>query len=313
MKIIVRYDACASSELHHKLAITLPAKWMDQSVDKVKDLFVGAYNKKFPSAPLEADALVLQVRDASPFTVADTKLLKSADTPAKVFEEKGEVRLVPKPAAAAGGGGGAAAPGLPPGMLRCKNYGCQKVYDPSANCDGACRHHKAGPIFHDTRKWWSCCEEKKVYSFDELFEIPGCTAGLHSDAPPAEELRKQEALAAATAAALDIHSSAAKPGADGRAPPPKQNVEAQSAAPPAARPKRPPLPPGRARCKHFGCQVEYSIADNGPTSCRYHASAPVFHEGAKKWVCCGVKKYDFDEFLAVPGCVTGPHEPEDDE
>ena len=66
-------------------------------------------------------------------------------------------------------------------------------------------------------------------------------------------------------------------------------------------------------CKHFGCQVEYSIADNGPTSCRYHASAPVFHEGIKKWVCCGVKKYDFDEFLAVPGCVTGPHEPEDDE
>ena len=109
MKIIVLYDACASAELHHKLAITLPAKWMDQSVDKVKDLFVGAYNKKFPSAPLEADALVLQVRDASPFTVADTKLLKPADTPAKVFEEKGEVRLVPKPAAGAGGGGGGGA------------------------------------------------------------------------------------------------------------------------------------------------------------------------------------------------------------
>ena len=55
------------------------------------------------------------------------------------------------------------------------------------------------------------------------------------------------------------------------------------------------------------------IENNVEGSCTYHMEAPVFHEGAKKWVCCGVKKYDFDEFLAVPGCVTGPHEPEDDE
>jgi hypothetical protein len=44
-------------------------------------------------------------------------------------------------------------------------------------------------------------------------------------------------------------------------------------------------------------------------SCVYHTQAPVFHEGAKKWVCCGCTKYDFDDFLKVPGCATGKHEP----
>ena len=53
MKIIVLYDACASAELHHKLAITLPSKWLEQSADKVKELFVERYNKKFPESPLD--------------------------------------------------------------------------------------------------------------------------------------------------------------------------------------------------------------------------------------------------------------------
>jgi hypothetical protein len=42
--------------------------------------------------------------------------------------------------------------------------------------------------------------------------------------------------------------------------------------------------------------------------CRYHSAAPVFHDAGKFWSCCPDKvKYDFDAFLAIPGCCEGPH------
>ena len=41
MKVIVIYDLPdVPSSLHHKLAITLPSKWLELSVDKVRDAFV---------------------------------------------------------------------------------------------------------------------------------------------------------------------------------------------------------------------------------------------------------------------------------
>jgi hypothetical protein len=68
MKVFVIYDAPEVPEsLHHKLAITLPAKWLDQSVEKVRDAFLGAYNKKFPDNTLVASELVLSVKETSPF------------------------------------------------------------------------------------------------------------------------------------------------------------------------------------------------------------------------------------------------------
>jgi len=36
---------------------------------------------------------------------------------------------------------------------------------------------------------------------------------------------------------------------------------------------------------------------------------PVFHDAIKLWSCCPDKKcYDFDEFMAVPGCAQGVHD-----
>ena len=121
-------------------------------------------------------------------------------------------------------------------------------------------------------------------------------------------------VAAANQAALDkFDQQAAVPDADGKAPPPKQNVAAAAAAPPPRPKPKLNLPPGYARCKHYGCQQDYLIESNVEGSCTYHPEAPVFHEGAKKWVCCGATKYDFDDFIAVPGCVTGKHEPVESE
>ena len=306
MKIYLIYDDNENVELHHKLAITLPSKWLEQSADKVKELFCERYNKKFPENELDDEELVLCVKDDSPFTNRAFRYLTSADTPGKCFVAGAEVRLVPPPKQAK--------PGMTAnGKMRCKNFGCQMEYDEHDNPEGCCAHHAEPPVFHDTKKWWGCCADVKVYEFEELMAIPGCVHSKHSNETPAIEVARQAAIAKANAAALEkfdaMASAQGEVRSDGSAPPPKQNIAAAQAAP-KPRPKvRPKLAEGYARCKHYGCQIDYKIASNGPNSCNYHSEAPVFHEGAKKWTCCGVVKFDFDDFLAVPGCCTGPHEP----
>ena len=152
----------------------------------------------------------------------------------------------------------------------------------------------------------------KVFEFDELLCIPGCTVGKHSNQPPAIEVQRKAELAAANKATLEKFEAKASAdgavGADGSAPAPKQNQAAAAAAPPPKPRQRPKLPEGYGRCCHYGCQADFLLENNTETSCVYHKDPPVFHEGAKKWTCCGVVKYDFDEFLAVPGCCTGKHE-----
>mmetsp|Transcript_21316 Transcript_21316/g.68107 ORF Transcript_21316/g.68107 Transcript_21316/m.68107 type:complete len:312 (-) Transcript_21316:210-1145(-) len=311
MKIFVIYDhASAPASAHHKLAITLPAKWLELSVDKVKAAFVAAYNKKFADAPLDGDSFALQVRDDSPFTHSDVRTLRTVDVPAKALSDRCEVRLVPHRETAAPGATASARP-------RCKRYGCQVEYDPATNHEAACRHHRLPPMFHDTRKWWTCCADIKVYSFDELMQVPGCAIGHHSADPPPQEVERQRAMAEATARVHAAHAEGAKkfyqapkPDAAGNAPPPDYGAAAAPPAPPPPR-KRPPLPEGRARCRHPGCNAEYSVAENHSSACRYHLKPPLFHEGSKQWQCCGVKKWDFDDFLAVPGCAVGPHEPDE--
>ena len=54
------------------------------------------------------------------------------------------------------------------------------------------------PVFHDLRKWWGCCEDKKFTSFEELLALPGCAVDKHSATPPAKELERQASLASAT-------------------------------------------------------------------------------------------------------------------
>lgn len=64
-----------------------------------------------------------------------------------------------------------------------------------------------------------------------------------------------------------------------------------------------------AKCQRKGCQKTFQICDNCETACVYHRGQPVFHDAVKIWSCCPDKKcYDFDEFLAVPGCALGFHD-----
>ena len=58
-------------------------------------------------------------------------------------------------------------------------------------------------------------------------------------------------------------------------------------------------------CVHFGCKNRW-VKGTPPPDCTYHASPPVFHETAKFWSCCPQKKaYDWEDFQAIKGCLTG--------
>jgi len=58
-------------------------------------------------------------------------------------------------------------------------------------------------------------------------------------------------------------------------------------------------------CVHLGCNNRFPKGGPYPDCC-YHAAPPVFHETAKFWSCCPHKKaYDWEEFQAIPGCLTG--------
>ena len=48
------------------------------------------------------------------------------------------------------------------------------------NSDTACRYHVKPPVFHETRKYWSCCPRKIAYDWETFMAIPGCQIGRHS-------------------------------------------------------------------------------------------------------------------------------------
>ncbi|KAF4715464.1 Integrin beta-1-binding protein 2 [Perkinsus olseni] len=66
---------------------------------------------------------------------------------------------------------------------------------------------------------------------------------------------------------------------------------------------------GKYRCAHVGCGKEYDPEDNAEGCCHYHDGKPIFHDLKKEWSCCGARSYDWDDFMALPKCKTGKHEP----
>jgi hypothetical protein len=65
------------------------------------------------------------------------------------------------------------------GKLRCINQGCRQDYLDKDNNDNACKYHKGQAVFHDLKKYWSCCG-KDTHDWDEFMKLPACCAGWHS-------------------------------------------------------------------------------------------------------------------------------------
>lgn len=74
---------------------------------------------------------------------------------------------------------------------KCKRHGCKKSYKESENIQGACMFHPGKPMFHDTKKGWTCCD-KVVYDWDEFEKIEPCSSGVHSELDPNKDLASQD-------------------------------------------------------------------------------------------------------------------------
>ena len=63
----------------------------------------------------------------------------------------------------------------------CANKGCSaKNFLPEENGPTACNYHTGEPIFHDLKKYWSCCSaDKPAYDWDDFMKIPTCAVGEH--------------------------------------------------------------------------------------------------------------------------------------
>ena len=66
----------------------------------------------------------------------------------------------------------------PSGKLRCANKGCNKEYLEEENGDQVCQYHEGAPVFHDVKKYWTCCK-KETWDWDEFVKLPTCCVGRH--------------------------------------------------------------------------------------------------------------------------------------
>ena len=66
------------------------------------------------------------------------------------------------------------------GRYFCANKGCmKKTFVEEENGDDACHFHQGEPVFHDLKKYWTCCT-KPTYDWDDFLALPTCQVGRHA-------------------------------------------------------------------------------------------------------------------------------------
>ena len=195
-------------------------------------------------------------------------------------------------------------------LKKCKRLGCLKEYYEKDNVEGSCHYHDGKPMFHDTKKGWTCCNQV-AYDWDEFQKIPPCKVGKHSDTPLEKiEFFKSDTVANAQRAIdkmggakkiMDINefNEAEKKKAEEKAKlegeKPKEIIKNSE---------------GKYFCGHHGCKDKtYDPNKNEEGSCHYHLGNPMFHDRKKFWTCCKAEAYDWDEFEKLPPCAVGKHVP----
>ncbi|KAI3656749.1 hypothetical protein MP638_001269 [Amoeboaphelidium occidentale] len=188
----------------------------------------------------------------------------------------------------------------------CQNKGCGKKYTESENTESSCSHHPGGPIFHEGLKGWACCS-KRVISFDDFLQIPGCTVGAHSDKVP-EEPKVEATTKALVEVKSGTESFQVAPSIFSNVRMSNEALQEQTKKPEPEVEDEDPVDfkaEVGMKCKRKGCGFEFT--GNDDVECVYHPGAPVFHEGSKGWSCCSRKVLEFEEFLKIKGCKTGRH------
>lgn len=215
---------------------------------------------------------------------------------------------------------------------RCRRGGCNKFFVDSENTDNACRFHVGKPMFHDTKKGWTCCA-KVVYDWDEFATIETCAVGMHSDVDPMQAAQGQDGFFKSNTVAnaqIAADKIEAKPVVIKKI----ADFEAETKKVEAAPKKELQIfltPAGKRKCINKGCLKDYVEEENADQACSYHIGGPVFHDIKKFWTCCKVRRssfshilispiharslysqketMDWDEFMKLPTCTVGRHAP----
>jgi len=191
MKVTLKYEESESEDLHMTLRLTLPQKYVSGDAIEVVKLFVNHYNKKHTESLLAAEDLHLKIVGGNHLKNNDVVGDELSTGDECYLLGKDSTQPIKRPGASAGYSASVPPPPAPvapaasskaatrnaDGKIRCKNFGCQQFFDPDGSPQD-CLHHKAAPIFHETAKWWSCCDNTKAYDWEEFMRIPGCTKGF---------------------------------------------------------------------------------------------------------------------------------------
>ena len=322
-KVYIIWEGEGPAYPEKKSKMAVPKSWLQRPVADVIELFVKSYNDKNPdSPPLQTEQLHLQGAGDGAKIFSDSIVLTSLGDHNDYILRRGEYKKAAVVIAEAGGeeeegtAGGAKVV-----KLKCKNYGCNKLFSEESNTDDACNHHTGPPIFHDTMKCWSCCRERKAYDFESFQLIAPCAVGRHSTIDPKIAISASPRASAPTVFASSTEAAPDAVAAPAPAPVLKSIADYNTSNPGAATAAASAVKTVTARkssrdadgitakCQRKGCQKKFVIAENSSTACSYHRGQPVFHDAIKYWSCCDFKKcMDFDEFLAVPGCTVGCHD-----
>lgn len=271
--------------------ITVPAKWMTgKQVADVIELFAKSYNSQYSDHPIVTSEFHLTDSEGNKIfsdAVCGEVLSDRVD-----YYIKQGVHVKPSSAKSEGDS-----------RLRCKNYGCGQYFVEEENHDEACTNHAGAPVFHDTLKYWSCCPEKKCFEFEAFQQVPGCARGRHSTV-------NKSVISASPNASTAPPVTVLKSISDFNAVNPEASTSAKAAVKIMTERKSSRSEDGiTAKCQRKGCQKTFVLAENNSEACVHHKGQAVFHDAAKYWSCCPERKcYDFDDFLAVPGCAVGRHD-----
>ena len=196
-------------------------------------------------------------------------------------------------------------------MLKCTNLGCLKDFKEEENNDTACTYHDGKPMFHDIKKGWTCCNQV-VYDWDEFQKLKGCKVGRHTDVKKDVEFFKsqnaqggvqkpEETTTQSTVVVKDINEYEKE---QQRIKEEKEKNQIKNTIPLKNS-------EGKLFCSNPGCHTKvYLEEENKDDACKHHKGNPVFHDLVKYWSCCKQHEtWDWDEFMKIPTCMVGRHQP----
>jgi len=197
----------------------------------------------------------------------------------------------------------------------CKRNGCRLKYADDDNTDSSCKHHSGKPMFHDLKKGWTCCDQR-AYDWDEFERLPACAVGRHTDVSGDSMNNQDDFFKSSTVSnaqkALDKDGNPIQVRSiDDYNREQEEKRKREEAEKAALQPEKKVFinDKGMAKCTNKGCNKDFDLSTNTGESCKFHDGQPCFHDLKKFWSCCRVESYDWDDFMKLPTCQVGKHQP----